>query len=645
MFWKDAPQGGKRAVVPQGGGTGEVEKSPGSRSDAEDGAAVVRSSLPTSTSGLGDVLGPTLDVGNVLADMGNTSVDLRGGMIYHATRCVANLARDTATHRWLMSCDLLGPMITILNAVPVRTLSSSLSLADALGDEQRADTVRFATLSVAALSKTAAGSVVEKRGHVPLISLLKQPADSVAQTYAAGGIRNLARHVEADLETSWLVHRNLVIDDIASALAVSLTASSNPQTQVFSTLALGDILTTRYKKSEVIAKRMKPTFEPFAALLASGNASVARACHKVVNAVLSAEADTLEMSLSSGGSQKYALLSDALAKQVGPLVRGAASKGDTAAMGAVAALCLDERTAGAIVVKGVVNILVNALAAKNEYGQQAMVAVARLSDRASYATEILLRGGLKATMNRSSAGADDGRWEAALLANMARSERNRPDIGHGGLPILMRAMNSKDERTRREGARGLYNLTIGGVSRVLSAQGGALAPLTKIVDTDDGLTREYAVGAISAISELYAFGASIVELGGIAVLLRAVEADKSLSRNVARCFAQLSNHVESHVALAKGGAVDWLVRTVSRGDTAGDTLHHAAGALCNIAYTPGSPHEALRNAKAGTALTGLANGLYTPYVCQCAKVALANLRQESDPVLQHADSFGQVDPA
>lgn len=532
-------------------------------------------------------------------------------------------------------------MVAILNSVPVRKLASA-PLADVVGDEQQADTVRFAALSVAALAKTSAGTVVERRGHIALIGLLGQASDAVAQTYAAGGIRNLARHVEGD---ECRVHRELVVGGVAPALAAALTASSSPQTQIFAALALGDILTTKYRKADVIANRMVPAFEAFADLLASGNANVARVCHRVVGAVLASGGDETGMALSSEGVAKYGKLCEALAKQVAPLVRGAASRGDTAAMGAISGLCLDERSSGSIVVKGGVSLLVNALAAKNEYGQEAMIALARLSERPAYGTEISLRGGVKATMRRSSAGAEDCRWEAAALANMARSERDRPDIGHGGLPILMRAVNSKNALTRKEGARGLFNLSIGGVSRVLSAQGGALAPLMKIVDNDGGIARKYAVGAIAAISELFGFGAPIVELDGIAVLLRASEKDKSLSCDVARCLAQLSNHAESHIALAKAGAVEWLVNAVSSGDTAGEFLHHAAGALCNVAYTPGPPHEALQSAGASAALTGLANGLYAPYVCQCAKIALANLRQEVDPILQHADAFGQVDPA
>jgi hypothetical protein len=562
-------------------------------------------------------------------------------MIYHATRCVANLARDAATHDWLMSSDLLTPVVAILKAVPMRRLATAPSLADAVGDEQRADTVRFAALSVAALSKSAAGAVVAKGGHVPLIGLLGQQADTVAQTYAAGGIRNLARHVESDPDSCWLVHRALVVDGVAPALVVSLASSPSPQTQVFSALAAGDILTTRHRKASVIARRMAPTFEPFASLLASGNAAVARACHRTVDAILSAAVDEDGTGVSAAGLQKYSDLLDALARHVGPLVRGAAAKGDPVAMGAVAALALHEAAADAIVGKGVVPVLVNALAAKTEYSQRAMVALARLSGRPQHMTEIALRGGLRATMRRSSR-AEDGRWEAALLANMARAERNRPDIGHGGLPVLMGAMHSGDAAARREGARGLFNLTIGGVSRVLSAQGGALAPLMKIAGGDDA-ARAHAVGATAAISELYGFGAAIVELDGIATLLRAVEVEPSLARDVARCFAQLSNHVESHDALAKEGAAAWLVKAVSRGDAAADTLHHAAAALCNIAYTPSS-HEALRKAGAVAALTGLSSGIYPPHVSHCARIALQNLRGEAPATLQHADSHPGVEP-
>lgn len=627
-------------------GKAEVKASGKAKKESEtdwQGSLVMNSPQPSETSSLGDRLGPSLVVPSDFSAPLAATLDLRGGVIYHATRCAANLARDTTTHDALLSSGLLVPMVAVINAVPVRQLGSSASLADVVGDEQRADTVRFAALAVAALAKSDASAVVAARGHLPLIALLGQNLDSVAQTYAAGGIRNLARHVPGDLDGTWNVHRSMVADGLAPSLSVALAASSNPQTQVFSALAFGDIMTTQHVKAEVIAKRMRASFESFSALLSSGNNSVARACHRAADTILSWDADVMGTSLSPAGVRKYGLLCDALEKNVGPLVRGAASKGDPIAMGAIAALALHEKTADAIVTKGVVSVVVNALASKGDYGQRAMVALARLSGHSQHMTEIILRGGLRATMARSGA-STDRRWEANALANMARAEQNRPDIGHGGLPILMRAVQSGDGDAQREGARGLFNLTIGGVSRVLSAQGGALVPLTKIAAGPDELSRKYAVGAIAAISELHGFAASIVEQNGIAVLLRAVKADKSLARDVARCFAQLSNYVESHDALAKEGAAEWLVKAISRGDAAADTLHHAAAALCNIAYTPGAPHNAMRKAGAAAALTGLSSGIYPPFVSQCARIALANLRQEAPPVLQHADSHGQVDP-
>jgi hypothetical protein len=572
------------------------------------------------------------------------SVDIIVGMIYHATRCIANLARNSNTHSALMSSDLLDSMINLVNAAPLHQLSTASSLTEAVGDEQRADTLRFAALSVAALSKTEASAVIAKRGHVALIGLLAQNTDIVAQTYAAGGIRNLTRHVESDLDSSWQIHRDLVVDGVVPALCTALATASSPQTQVFSALAVGDILSTGYFKADIICKRMMPTFAPFGAVLGSGNVSVARAAHRALDQVYLSGADEHNgMLLSTEAAKRLAPLSAVLADNIGPLVRGPATKGDGAAIGAIASLCLDDVVSEALVEKGVVPVIINILSLKNECSQQAAVALARLSARAEHMSEIVLRGGTKAAMRRKDC-AEDARWEVAALANMARADRNRPDIAHGGLALIVRAAHSKHPKTRREGARGLFNLTIGGVSRVLTAQGGALLPLMHVANGSDAVARRYAVGAIAAISELFGFGSKIVELDGIAVMLRAAIADKTLDRDTARCFAQLSNHVESHEALAKEGAVEWLVKIVNRGDAAADTLHHAAAALCNIAYTSGAPHEALRKASAAAALTGLASGMYPPAVAQCARLALSNLRGGTPPVLQHADSHGLVDP-
>jgi hypothetical protein len=91
------------------------------------------------------------------------SVDISAGILYHATRCVANMARNSKSHPDLLSSNLLDSMINLVNAAPLHQLANASSLADALGDEQRADTLRFAVLSVAALSKSDAEAVIGKR--------------------------------------------------------------------------------------------------------------------------------------------------------------------------------------------------------------------------------------------------------------------------------------------------------------------------------------------------------------------------------------------------------------------------------------------------------------------------------------------------
>jgi hypothetical protein len=572
------------------------------------------------------------------------SVNIVDGLVYHATRCAANLSRNSLCHTWLMAAGVLDPMINILTAAPLRNLSSASSLADLVGDEQKADTIRFATLAVAALSKTAASEVALRQGHRPLIELLGQTSDTIAQMYAAGGIRNLARHADDNPAGTWKVHREIVVDGVARALSRGLEAAS-PQTQVFSVLAVGDVLATGHQKADIICKRMRSTFEPFAALLKSGNAAVRRAVYRSLDVVYSGAGDQSGMHLSDAGKQKLQLLSKSLAVHVFMIVDVLGKTGDPAAMNALASLCLDDELVSVLEEKGVIPVAVGAMAASGDYGDNAVVALARLSNRQQFVPQIASTGCVKACTTRSKP-TDDCRWEAALLANIARDERYRPEVGFAGLKSLMRATMSTKEETHREGARGFFNLTIGGVSRVLSAQGGALPHLIRVADsTSDVAARRYAIGAIAAISEVHEFGAKVVQLGSIKTMLRAAKADPTLSRDVARCFAQLSNHVESHLALATEGAVDWLVCTASRGDAAVDTLYHSASALLNISSSSGAPHDALRRAGGPAALTGLASGFYAPHVVQCARLALANFRGAVPPTRQHADPQGPVDPA
>lgn len=624
----------------------------GYRSNPNSASAISNNRSGTSSSSLttNDVPGNELSAVEPLLSMssGNSTIaltpaDLRDGVIYHATRCVANLARNSSTHGTLIAGGLLNPMIALLKKAPLDRLTSADSFADIVGDEQNVDTLRFATLSVAALSKSESASVLEKRGHEPLIALMEQTKDSILQTYAAGGIRNLCRHSEREPEKLWHAHRELVVAGLASALRSALSTDSNPQVQVFAAIAFGDVLSTGHPKAHVISKRMIPAVEPFTRLLVSGNKNVARACQRASELIFSRAADANGMVLTAENEKKLSELSRSLAQQMGPFIPSVASSMEPIAISALKAFCLDQTVSDALVEKGAVSVLIDAISLKDERGNNAVAAIARLSARSRNLSDIEQRGGLKAVLKRS-ASAGDGRWEATALANFARVDRNRPDIAHGGLPMLLRAASSQDVDARTESARALFNLCIVGVSRVLCAQGGSLVPLMKIAELSTGFGRRCAVGAIAAISELHTFGANIVELDGIKILLSAVKSEPALERDVARCFAQLSNHVGAHEALVKEGAAAWLVRTISRGDAAPDTLHHAVAALSNIAYTSEVSHKPLRNAGALTALTGLSAGIYPPQVVHYARTALSNLRGDAAPILQHAEGQGAEDP-
>lgn len=560
-----------------------------------------------------DYLANGLDVQSV------PPADLAAGVSYHAVRCVANLARNSAAHPALLEAGVLPLLLAILLDARVDHVSQG-------ADEQMAEVVRCGVLAVAALAKSAPGEVVAKGGHRRLIYFTDQAEDGVTQMYAAGGLRNLVRHPQEG--EGWNVHREVVVGGVAGALMKGMSVEANTQTKVFCVLAFSDLMTTGHHKADIIRRKLANVYKSFADLVKEKSVGVAAAVHRSLIALYGGRDE-------DGRVFAPEALGKLLGEESGQLVNGQVARGDVLALKAVRTMCKDSAVAYLMVDKGLLEVLVRGVnKGKGEYWEESVAALGELSNHKQLIPLLVSRGALRAILQRPYL-ENDGRWAAQFFANMARGEEHHVEIAHSALSVLVRALVSKNDEAKTEGARGLYNLSLGGVSRVMIGQAGALIPLVRAA-ASNGDARRFAIGALAKVSESFEHATKLVEADLLGILLSAVKEDVGLAKDVAHCIANLSQVVEVHGSLASSGAAAWLVEMMSRnggrGENAPDVLHYASLGICNLAYSPGITRQVLRESGAVRVLTALSSsGMSSPHVVYSARQALHNLRGEDKP--------------
>lgn len=558
-------------------------------------------------------------------------VDLDGGIAFHALRLAANMSRHTFLHPELLKSPLLTQLcglITHLHNYPDYFQHNS--------SHHFLDIVRSTVIAVSALSKSEPQQIVSSSAHLPLIHFMSQRNDLTLQSYAAGGIRNLARHpADKSQKDAWNIHRQLVLSNVCDALSTSLHPDSSPKTKVFAMFAFSDLMTSQHPKAHLIQKRLEPSFSSYVQRVKDPNILVFRTfCHSLVSLL---DDPTTSQDIRSIPDTLISLV----AEECGPLLTAAFKKHDIFALKAANALCRCESAVQRLVDKGALEYIISELnRAKGEYWKECTVMLTRLSGTHQHRHLISNRGALRMIMSRPFL-EDDGRWVAATLANMARDEEHLMAIAHGGLRVLLMAASSKDINAVREGTRGLYNLTLGGVSKIIVEQGGALLPLVKAATSADAETKRLAVGALAEISESLHLATTMIEADLVSALLSCAKADPSLERDVARCFAQFSQVTEVHGSLVKSGAVDWVVDMVEknggRGRDSADVMHYCTIAVCNVASSPGIARSCLTDRGMTQTLSAIATGFNTSIIVYNAKQALGNLRGSQKAAAWSAD--------
>lgn len=547
--------------------------------------------------------------------------DLDAGISYHAVRCVSNLARNSAAHHDLLKAGLLPLLLSTLRNARIEHIGEG-------ADQQLAEVVRCTVLAVAALGKSAPDDVTTCGGHTRLIYFTNQMEDEVTQMYAAGGIRNLTRHPTGS--TEWHVHRELVVGGVADALLTGMRKDANAQTQVFSALAFGDLMTTGHHKADLVRKRLAKVYPVFAKLIEEKNVGVARAVYKGLTAMYGDGSPRPDLVAPAD-------LSKLLGEHSGQLVNGPVARGDIFALRTVRAMCRDATLAQEMVSRGLLEVLVRGVnKGKGEYWEQSIAALAEVSNFEQLRSSIVSSGALRAVLQRPFLD-HDARYAAKFFANMARSEDHHVEVAHAGTKVFLSALLSKDEKARNEGARGLYNLSLGGVSKIMIGQAGTLIPLVKAASSS-GDTRRFAIAALARVSEAFEHGTKLVEADFLSIALEAVKEDPKLTKDVARSICNLSQNVEVHGLLARSGAAVWLVEMMSknggRGEDAQDVLHFASLGICNLSYSAGITRTVLRESGAVPLLTALStSGMTSPLVTHSARQALSNLRGSDKPAM------------
>ena len=543
-----------------------------------------------------------------------TPVDLRPGIAHDTMRCIANLARDSAAHPSLLTCDALDIAVSTLKNFSVKRFMTAVENHDTIV----VDTMRNSALTIAALAKTAGPRVVKLGAHKLLIEYAGCEVDSVAQMYAAAGIRNLSRHPPDDTKDRWRVHREVVVAGAPNALAMALKQNADAQAQMFAILSIGDLITSGHHRAHLIRRYLKPVYEPLIALAVGGNDAVARAACRVIS-----------VTFENGLQNEH--LNNMLIQSVGRLVQGPVARGDVAAMRTLARIAEDPEVAMALVTGGAIETLRTAVQrGRGPYFEEATRAIAKLLIHENVRSAVAEKGALQAALKRPCV-ERDGFWTAMLCANAAKDEQLRPTVAHGALAVLVRTAEVRDVAVRREAVRALHNLAIGGPSRVMVAQADAASSLVSAVKCEDLITKRAAVGALAGISESFEYAPALVAAGAIDAVIKVAEEcnDDHVLRDAARLLAHLAGNEAVHPALAEQ-AVPWLGDMLKKG---GPAHYYAAIALCNITFSDGAGRAALKTHGVTQTLNALTVSQFGMLEKQAALTALANLSGETPTML------------
>jgi hypothetical protein len=239
------------------------------------------------------------------------------------------------------------------------------------------------------------------------------------------------------------------------------------------------------------------------------------------------------------------------------------------------------------------------------------------------------------------------------IANLSRIDNAKLDLlgSRGALRILMKLPTlwaqasgnqvqaeviGNNDSLRRELARALFNVSTGGLSRVMAAQAGGVEAAVRLATDPDPSVRRYGVRALSLFAEQIENSIRIAQANGLPVLASAVaqrRTDPETARAALLALAELTNNVDLHPHLLKLGAGTYFAQYATQSVDI-ESQQYALAALCNLSATP-TGRATLQSLGVHRLLSGLAlSAAVPPELAMLANMVVANIVRNEQNVMQ-----------
>eukprot|EP00180_Rhodochaete_pulchella_P004803 Plantae.Rhodophyta-Rhodochaete_pulchella.ctg9825.p1 GENE.Plantae.Rhodophyta-Rhodochaete_pulchella.ctg9825~~Plantae.Rhodophyta-Rhodochaete_pulchella.ctg9825.p1 ORF type:complete len:718 (+),score=110.25 Plantae.Rhodophyta-Rhodochaete_pulchella.ctg9825:174-2327(+) len=523
----------------------------------------------------------------------------------HVVQCISNLAKNTSNHDSIAKTEILDPLSMIVR------------------ESEDSQTRQLSLLSLAALAKHP-----QLGSSADLIKLFVDrlaDRDPTIQWYSAGALRNAFRHVSS-LRFVWRY-------DCVPALGRILSQSDNNRARLQAVLVIGELVLNDTKHGNRLRSVLveQKTFALLATILAESKESDLQA--RVLRLLGQVLGEVNLCGEKTSVAVREQLAEAKFAETTLSLIRATSNLTGEALRSCVSSLKMDSPLTRSYMHAGLDKTVLALLRTGDKVSSSlALEVLVALSDKADWHEQLHRNGSLSALISAQTSRITGAPSTAVKgLANFARHDVYRTEIAYeGGLDLVFRLSKaSQDSETTRQCARAIYNLCLGGLSRVMVVQSGAIDLIVDFMNSKDDETRLCGVGAVAALADNIEFAIQVVKSGAIQPLVAASNEKGVLGRLSLLALAEISNLQESHGLLASSGAIkSLLAAAVSPGGRGGNDIEvqqYATLALCNVATSDAARKE-LHAVGAPSKLSTLArSALAPPEIANIANATMANL--------------------
>jgi len=522
---------------------------------------------------------------------------------------VSHLARNPKCIDRLVESPIIYPLLDIVQH-----------------EEEDVITRREALLTVASLAKSNS-KIVLKSGALSVLIERAESKDSQLSSYAVGALLNAMKHGDIDIHRQFMKeqgHQKLI-------QICKTTDKAYEQSRIFAVLVLGELLKTSHPKGAIIRQK----------LLQSGVIDAWKdiLMHSHEEPLLKNVCKVLWLCGQNATSREVIakeMDEKTLEKLVLFLDKSFGTELSCASLFALSSFVNDEKVKLELAKQEhLIESIVPLLHLSSNISTAAVSILSSLSSETACQKELCKANCLTALLKVPTT-PSNSQCIVQLLANLSKNEACRVNVAHeGGLSLLLKFANSKDETLRKEAARALYNLCRPGVTRTMVVQAGALRTLVSLVaSTEDPVTSKYAIGCLSSIAESFENVPRLAELGVAGLLVRKISNTSKPSKEMIRysvlCIAEMANIMEIHSLLAESGVIPLLLSCCASRDL--ETQQYALMALCNLSATE-SVRPLLKQHGANRILgIVLRSAMPLPEIQGMAAAILANLKGEQNMI-------------